>query len=84
MPHHFGPDSARRHVEAGAVALGDPLPSLRRDVDTVEDLRAALALASAPHRARAALAHDVPDLATTDLPAGCAGPAAESWRHHTS
>lgn len=73
VPHHFGPDSARRHVEAGAVALDDPLPSLRRDVDTVEDLRCALALGVGPHTC-AALAHDVPDLATTDLPADCAGP----------
>ncbi|MEW9265863.1 2-phospho-L-lactate guanylyltransferase [Kineococcus endophyticus] len=73
VPHHFGPDSARRHVEAGAVALGDPLPSLRRDVDTVEDLRTALALGVGPHT-RAALAHDVPALPTTDRPADCAAP----------
>ncbi|MEZ0165683.1 2-phospho-L-lactate guanylyltransferase [Kineococcus sp. LSe6-4] len=83
LPHRFGPDSARRHVEAGAVVLRDPLPSLRRDVDTVADLRSALALGVGPHT-RAALAHDlpglpglpaVPDVPALDLPAGCAGHA---------
>ncbi|MEZ0491832.1 2-phospho-L-lactate guanylyltransferase [Kineococcus sp. TBRC 1896] len=73
VPHRFGPDSARRHLEAGAVALTDPLPSLRRDVDTVEDLRSALTLGVGP-RTRVALARDVPAPTALDLPAGCAGP----------
>ncbi|MEW1958849.1 2-phospho-L-lactate guanylyltransferase [Kineococcus sp. NPDC059986] len=82
VPHHFGPDSARRHVAAGAVALSAPLPSLRRDVDTVDDLRSALTLGVGP-RTRAALAHDLPDISIPahdtkavpahDLPADCAG-----------
>lgn len=34
----FGPHSARAHVESGAVAVTLPVPTLRSDVDTVEDL----------------------------------------------
>ena len=34
----FGPGSARQHAASGAVPLGKPLPSLRSDVDTPEDL----------------------------------------------
>jgi len=58
----YGPDSATAHAAAGAVALMGAWPSLRRDVDTAQDLseatrltlgpRAAarLRLAPAPHR----------------------------------
>lgn len=40
----FGVDSARRHFESGARALSDPLPTLRQDVDTAEDLARAVRL----------------------------------------
>lgn len=40
----FGPDSARRHTESGALRLDLDLPSLRRDVDTQADLAVATAL----------------------------------------
>ncbi len=48
----FGPDSARAHEDAGAVALRGVLPTLRRDVDDVDDLRAASALGLGPETAR--------------------------------
>ncbi len=50
-PHRFGPDSARAHRAAGARALTAPYPSLRRDVDTVDDLAEALALGVGPRTA---------------------------------
>jgi 2-phospho-L-lactate guanylyltransferase len=41
----FGGASRARHASAGAVELSlDGVPGLRRDVDTPEDLRAAVAL----------------------------------------
>lgn len=40
----FGPDSARRHRESGAVELSGDWPGLRLDVDTAADLECALAL----------------------------------------
>lgn len=40
----FGPDSALRHVTAGAVALDGDWPGLRTDVDTGADLDRAVAL----------------------------------------
>jgi 2-phospho-L-lactate guanylyltransferase len=40
----FGPDSARRHLAAGAVDLAGDWPGLRLDVDTAADLRQALRL----------------------------------------
>lgn len=49
---HFGPASRTAHVEAGAVdltdRLGDEVPGLRRDVDTLADLDAAAALGVGP------------------------------------
>ncbi|GAA1430766.1 2-phospho-L-lactate guanylyltransferase [Streptomyces thermospinosisporus] len=57
----FGPDSRTRHRASGAVELlADPVDSMdsvdsvRQDVDTGEDLRAALALGVGPHTAAAA------------------------------
>ncbi|GLP71810.1 2-phospho-L-lactate guanylyltransferase [Streptomyces sp. TUS-ST3] len=51
----FGPDSRARHRASGAVelALGE-VDSVRQDVDTGEDLRAALALGVGPRTAAAA------------------------------
>ncbi|WP_280235458.1 2-phospho-L-lactate guanylyltransferase [Nocardia cyriacigeorgica] len=40
----FGPDSARRHIAAGAVRLDGDWPGLRLDVDTAADLDRAIAL----------------------------------------
>jgi 2-phospho-L-lactate guanylyltransferase len=45
----FGPMSRRAHVVAGAVDVTDSAPDVvRRDVDTVDDLRAALSLGCGP------------------------------------
>ncbi len=58
VPHApaFGPDSAERHRAAGYVELSLPAGSgLRRDVDTIEQLRAAASLVLGP-RTRALLA----------------------------
>jgi 2-phospho-L-lactate guanylyltransferase len=48
---HFGAGSARAHQQAGAVPLAGDWPGLTRDVDTAEDLRAALALGVGPRTA---------------------------------
>ncbi|MGD9988000.1 2-phospho-L-lactate guanylyltransferase [Pseudonocardia sp.] len=45
----FGHGSAARHAAAGAVLVGGSLPGLRRDVDTADDLRGAVALGVGPH-----------------------------------
>ncbi len=48
----FGPDSRARHRDQGAYELAfDDVPSVRRDVDTIDDLRAALALGVGPRTA---------------------------------
>lgn len=48
----FGPDSAAAHLAAGHVEIaGDDLPSVRHDVDTPDDLEAALRLGVGPHTA---------------------------------
>ncbi|MET8449138.1 2-phospho-L-lactate guanylyltransferase [Streptomyces sp. NPDC005209] len=50
----FGVDSRARHRASGAVELGlDAVDSVRQDVDTGEDLRAALALGVGPRTAAA-------------------------------
>lgn len=51
----FGPDSRRRHLDGGAVEIANgTLTGLRRDVDTVDDLRAAAEIGLGP-RTRAEL-----------------------------
>jgi 2-phospho-L-lactate guanylyltransferase len=40
----FGPDSARRHRDSGAMELSGGWPGLRCDIDTPDDLSAALEL----------------------------------------
>jgi 2-phospho-L-lactate/phosphoenolpyruvate guanylyltransferase len=51
----FGPDSRARHRDGGALELTlDGVDSLRRDVDTIEDLRAALDLGVGPRTAAVA------------------------------
>lgn len=40
----FGPNSARRHGDSGAVQLPGPWPGLRCDIDTQDDLATALRL----------------------------------------
>jgi len=47
----FGAGSATLHAAAGAVELGAGLQSLRRDVDTEDDLAAAVALGLGPRSA---------------------------------
>ena len=50
----FGPGSRARHRDSGAVELGlTGVDSVRQDVDTGADLRAALALGVGPHTAAA-------------------------------
>ncbi len=50
----FGPESADAHRAGGAVALSGELVSLRRDVDDLDDLRAAAALGLGAATARLA------------------------------
>ncbi|MEU7964148.1 2-phospho-L-lactate guanylyltransferase [Streptomyces sp. NPDC049097] len=51
----FGVDSRMRHLASGAVELAlDEVDSVRQDVDTGDDLRAALALGTGPHTAAVA------------------------------
>ena len=50
---HFGVGSARRHEESGAAPVRAALASLRRDVDTEEDLAAARALGVGEHTRQA-------------------------------
>jgi 2-phospho-L-lactate/phosphoenolpyruvate guanylyltransferase len=51
----FGPDSRRRHRRSGAVELAlAAVDSVRQDVDTGDDLRAALSLGVGPRTAAAA------------------------------
>jgi 2-phospho-L-lactate guanylyltransferase len=48
----FGGASRARHASSGAAELGlDGMAGLRRDVDTPDDLRTALALGTGPHTA---------------------------------
>lgn len=47
----FGVDSAQAHLAAGAVEVGAQYASLRRDVDTVADLGAAMVLGLGPRTA---------------------------------
>ena len=51
----FGPGSRARHLATGAVEIMRPaqLAGLRRDVDTLDDLRAAAAIWLGPHTLRA-------------------------------
>jgi 2-phospho-L-lactate guanylyltransferase len=50
---HFGTGSALRHEESGASPIRAELASLRRDVDTEDDLAAARDLGVGEHTARA-------------------------------
>jgi 2-phospho-L-lactate/phosphoenolpyruvate guanylyltransferase len=58
----FGPASRRRHLEGGAAEIGNGiLTGLRRDVDTVADLRAAAVIGLGPHtRAELARSGGIP------------------------
>lgn len=47
----FGPDSAARHQRSGAQPLAGPWPGLRCDVDTLDDLAAAVLLGVGPSTA---------------------------------
>jgi len=50
----FGPGSAAAHAASGARPLTEPLTSLRLDVDTTDDLEAALRFGVGVHTARVA------------------------------
>jgi 2-phospho-L-lactate guanylyltransferase len=57
----FGTESRARHRERGVYELAlDDVPSVRRDVDTIDDLRAALALGVGPRTASVAPLLPVP------------------------
>jgi 2-phospho-L-lactate/phosphoenolpyruvate guanylyltransferase len=49
----FGPGSREAHLRAGALELTDVAASVRRDVDDLDDLRAAIALGVGAHTATA-------------------------------
>jgi 2-phospho-L-lactate/phosphoenolpyruvate guanylyltransferase len=51
----FGTGSRRAHLESGAAEIGGALPTLRLDVDDLDDLRAAIDLGVGPQTRR--LAH---------------------------
>jgi 2-phospho-L-lactate guanylyltransferase len=65
---HFGVGSARRHEESGAVPVRAAATSLRRDVDTDDDLADAIGLGVGVHT-RTALAA-LAALSTADAPLG--------------
>lgn len=50
---HFGPDSAARHRQSGAIELTGPWPGLRCDIDTPDDLLVARRLGVGAATARA-------------------------------
>jgi 2-phospho-L-lactate/phosphoenolpyruvate guanylyltransferase len=58
----FGPESRRRHLDGGAAEIASGvLAGLRRDVDTLDDLRAAAAIGLGPRtRAELELAGGIP------------------------
>ncbi|MFJ5677047.1 2-phospho-L-lactate guanylyltransferase [Streptomyces sp. NPDC093097] len=65
----FGGASRARHLASGAREIVAPnVPSVRRDVDTGDDLRAALALGVGPHTARQT--PQVPGWAAVRRPSG--------------
>jgi 2-phospho-L-lactate guanylyltransferase len=51
---HFGVDSRTAHLSTGAVEIPGDLPTLRRDVDDLDDLRAAIELGVGPETDRLA------------------------------
>lgn len=53
----FGPDSARRHRDDGAVELTGDWPGLRCDIDTPDDLAVARRLGVGAHTDRALTGH---------------------------
>lgn len=57
----FGTDSARRHANSGAVALAAAWPGLRCDIDTPEDLAAALRLGVGTTTKRTVADMEIPD-----------------------
>lgn len=58
----FGADSTRRHTDSGAVALMQGWPGLRCDIDTPEDLAAALRLGVGTNTKRTVAEWDVPGI----------------------
>jgi 2-phospho-L-lactate guanylyltransferase len=58
---HFGPNSRYAHERSGAKLLSDAGQSLRRDVDTIEDLADAIRLGVGEHTAEALARLHYPD-----------------------
>jgi len=75
----FGAGSAARHRGTGAVEVGASAVSLRRDVDTIEDLSVALALGCGPRTTRAAGRLGLPSLpAESPAPSARTGPGSRA------
>lgn len=53
----FGPRSRRAHLDVGAHEILAPVPGLRQDVDTPEDLRLVLRLGAGPRTSYVATMH---------------------------
>ncbi|WP_068269794.1 2-phospho-L-lactate guanylyltransferase [Aldersonia kunmingensis] len=64
----FGPDSARRHLDAAAVELTGTWPGLRLDVDTPDDLDLAVQLGVGPATREALTAIDWRRASALDRP----------------
>lgn len=65
----FGADSAAAHARAATALDTDGLDGLRRDVDTLDDLRAAVELGLRPRTAHVVTSQVVALLGAGDLPA---------------
>lgn len=65
----FGPGSRAAHLDTGALEVATAAASVRRDVDSVDDLRTALALGAGPRTTEAAGALDL-DATTGRHPLG--------------
>ena len=64
----FGPASARRHLESGAVDPGGDWPRLRLDVDTATDLSLAIRLGPGPATTRLLAELDPEIRRTSEIP----------------
>lgn len=55
----FGPGSAQSHLDDGVQPISEAVPSLRRDVDDLEDLQAAIALGVGTNTRHVLASHDL-------------------------
>ena len=78
-PLSFGPGSARRHIDAGAYPVPEALPGLRLDVDTPDDLAAAVRLGVGPATAAVLTGSGFPLPHTCDSTASSRRSATMNW-----